>query len=269
MKKSGTLLFAILCMGLVRGQGDTNTQNLSLTVNGVSFEMVFVKGGTFVMGCTDEQGNECLEREKPAHKVTISDFYIGKYPITQAQWKAVMESEPDRLYNTNCDDCPVEKVSWGNAQEFIKKLKEQTFQIYRLPTEAEWEFACRGGVQSAHYTYSGSNNIDEVAWYNGNYELDKQGSRGSTHPVGAKKPNELGIYDMSGNVWEWCSDLYDKSYYNYASSKNPKGPGHGSHHVVRGGCWRSAARCCRVAERAGYSPDYLYDFIGFRLVLVL
>ena len=268
MKKLYILIFVVMCAEAVRGQEGTNSQNLTFSVNNVIFEMVFVEGGTFAMGCTPEQGNDCLEREKPAHKVTVGNFYIGKYPITQAQWKAVMEYYPIELHNTGCDSCPVERVSWEDAQEFITKLKTLTNKIYRLPTEAEWEFAARGGKKSMGYKYSGSNNIDEVAWYSGNYERGKYGREGSTHPVGIKKPNELGIYDMSGNVWEWCMDWYDKSYYEHSPLSGVRGAKMGTRRVVRGGCWRYGASMCRVSYRNGHTPNYLYDFIGFRLVLV-
>jgi formylglycine-generating enzyme required for sulfatase activity len=174
-------------------------------------EMVFVKGGTFTMGCTAEQGDDCFDNEEPAHKVTLSDFYIGKYEVTQAQWKAVTGNNPSKF--NGCDNCPVEGVSWNDIQEFIKKLNAKTGLNYRLPTEAEWEYAARGGAQSRGYKYSGSNSVDEVAWYYGN-------SGNETHPAGTKKANELGIYDMSGNVYEWCNDWYGA--YNSEAQTNPK-----------------------------------------------
>jgi formylglycine-generating enzyme required for sulfatase activity len=228
-------------------------------------DMVFVKGGTFTMGYTSEQGRDYYDNEKPAHQVTVGDFYIGKYPVTQEQWKMVMGSYPVGLHNTGCDDCPVEKVSWDYVQEFIKKLNAQSGKTYRLPTEAEWEYACRGGLQSAHYKYSGSNNIDEVAWYNGNYKTGKHGSQGTTHPVGTKKSNELGIYDMTGNVWEWCNDWYDRDYYSSSPTDNPQGASSGSYHVLRGGGWAEYAQYCRTTYRS--SSDRRGISNGFRLVL--
>ncbi|MDR1865794.1 MAG: formylglycine-generating enzyme family protein [Bacteroidales bacterium] len=220
-----------------------------------SIKMVFVQGGTFTMGCTAEQGGACYDDEKPAHQVTLSDFYIGKYEVTQAQWKAVMGSNPSGF--SGCDNCPVEQVSWDDVQEFIQKLNAGTGLNYRLPTEAEWEDAARGGAQSRGYKYSGSNSVDEVAWH-----WDNSGSK--THPVGTKKANELGIYDMSGNVYEWCSDWYGA--YSSEAQTNPKGPSSASDRVLRGGCWYGVSGGCRVSYRSHVTPDYRRgDFVGFRL----
>jgi len=223
-------------------------------------EMVFVKGGTFTMGCTSEQGSDCYIDEKPTRRVTLSDYYIGKYEVAQKQWRAVMgasTSLSNPSYFKNCDDCPVENVSWNDIQEFIKKLNQLTGKKYRLPTEAEWEYAARGGAQSRGFKYAGSNTIDEVAWYTSN-------SGSKTQAVGRKKPNELGIYDMSGNVWEWCNDWYG----NYGSSDqtNPQGPSSGSDRVLRGGSWRGDSGFCRVTNRFINGPDYRFNFNGFRLV---
>ncbi len=230
-------------------------------VKGLSFEMVFVKGGKFTMGCTKEQGSDCYGNEKPAHEVELSDYYIGKHPVTQKLWKAVMGSNPS--YFKGCDDCPVEQVSWKDAQKFIRKLNELTGKNYRLPTEAEWEYAARGGEKSKGYKYAGGTRITDVAWYGGN-------SGGKTHPVGKKKPNELGIYDMSGNVWEWCHDWYGGSeYYEECEGKgvvrNPIGPVKGSVRVNRGGSWYGSAGDCRVSGRIGWYPAGRGNVLGFRL----
>ena len=216
-------------------------------------EMVFVQGGTFQMGSTDGENDE-----QPVHTVRVDDFYIGKYEVTQAQWRAVMGADPPELKFKGCDNCPVESVSWNDVQTFIRKLNEKTGKRYRLPTEAEWEYAARGGKKSRGYKYAGSNDPDEVAWHNGN-------SGSKTHPVGRKKPNELGLYDMSGNVWEWCRDWYDKDYYKNSPGNNPKGPSSGSYRVLRGGSWYSLPQLCRVANRDWVNPWLRGVNYGFRL----
>lgn len=212
-------------------------------------EMIFVEGGTFMMGSTDGK-----ENEKPVHEVTLNDFYIGKYLVTQAQWREVMGTNPSHF--KGCDDCPVESVSWDDAQAFIKKLNAKNGKNYRLPTEAEWEYAACGGKQSMGYQYAGSNNLDEVGWYGSN-------SGSKTHPVGQKKPNELGIHDMSGNVWEWCADWYDA--YPPKPQTNPTGPAKGDLRVLRGGSWSLIDNYCRVAIRLRSDPNYRYYDDGFRL----
>lgn len=221
-------------------------------------EMVFVPGGTFKMGSNDDKS------EQPIHDVTLSDFYIGKYPVTQAQWRAVMGSDPPELKFKGCDQCPVEGVSWNDIQDFLKKLNAKTGKTYRLPTEAEWEYAARGGNKSNGYKYAGSNNLDEVAWYDENsYDKGKDHPDYGTHPVGQKKANELGIYDMSGNVWEWCSDWHGA--YPSTAQTNPKGPADGEYRVVRGGSWLNYDISCRVSNRYRYYTVNRYYFIGFRL----
>jgi formylglycine-generating enzyme required for sulfatase activity len=214
-------------------------------------QMVFVQGGSFMMG-----SNEGSDVEKPVHKVTLSDFYIGKFQVTQAQWKAIMGDNPSAFIG---DDHLVEKVSWNDVQEFIKKLNEKTGQKYRLPTEAEWEYAALGGQKSRGFKYAGSDNLNEVAWYDEN-------SGSKTHPVGQKKPNELGLYDMSGNVYEWCADWYGSDYYKNSPKNNPTGPVNGSSRVMRGGSWYSRADRCRVSSRGSCTPDFRCYFIGFRLL---
>ena len=218
-------------------------------------EMVFVQGGTFTMGCTSEQGKDCKKDEKPAHQVTVSDFYIGKYEVTQAQWQVIMGSNPSRFQKG--DNYPVEKVSWNDVQEFIRKLNTQTGKNYRLPTEAEWEFAARGGNGSMGYKYSGSNIAGDVAWYVDDSKLE-------TNTVGTKSPNELGIYDMSGNVSEWCSDCY--GYYNSNAQTNPQGPSSRIDRVLRGGGWGNKARSVRTTYRIRSAPGNRSFSIGFRLV---
>ena len=225
------------------------------TVNGVSFEMVRVEGGTFRMGATSEQEDEADSNEKPVHSVTLSSYYIGKTEVTQVLWEAVMGINPSRFKG---DYLPVENVSWDDCQEFIRKLNSMTGQNFRLPTEAEWEFACRGGNNSCGYTYSGSNNLGSVAWYDEN-------SGGQTHRVATKAPNELGIYDMSGNVWEWCGDWY--ANYTSNSQSNPSGPQSGSDRVGRGGSWFNDVGDCRSSDRGDYYPADRLKGVGLRLAL--
>jgi formylglycine-generating enzyme required for sulfatase activity len=210
-----------------------------------------VQGGTYQMGSPasekDRDDDECQ------HSVTVSSFYMGKYEVTQAQWKAVMGKNPSDF--KGCDDCPVENVSWNDVQNFIKKLNEKTGKTYRLPTEAEWEYAARGGDKSQSYIYAGSNNLSGVAWYDGN-------SGNKTHSVGKKASNELGLYDMSGNVWEWCSDYY-KAYPNCKGSEED-----GRFRVVRGGGWGGNAGYCRAAGRRCGEATRRGLILGFRLVSV-
>ena len=230
---------------------NTSSSVLPIEVKGISFNMVRVEGGTFDMGATPEQVNP-NDDEKPVHQVTLSSYYIGETEVTQALWQAVMGSNPSDFKG---DSLPVEYVSWDDCQTFIERLNTITHRNFRLPTEAEWEFAARGGNKSRHTQYSGSDNLDEVAWYGSN-------SNDKTHPVKSKKANELGIYDMSGNVWEWCQDKYDSTPQN-----NPIGPSSGARRVSRGGGWGSDARGCRLSCRSGRSPGFRTTFLGLRLVL--
>ena len=196
------------------------------------------------------------KEEKPTHQVTLTnDYYIGKYEVTQALWKAVMGNNPS---NFKGDNLPVEQVSWDDCQEFISKLNRITGKTFRLPTEAEWEYAARGGNKSRGYQYSGSNNLSDVAWYGGN-------SGDVTHAVGTKQPNELGIYDMSGNVREWCQDW--KGAYSSSSQVNPTGANSGSSRVNRGGAAGNDARRCRSSCRANDVPGTHYSILGLRLSL--
>lgn len=238
-----------------RSGNTSSTVSLSSEINKLLNNMVYVSGGTFTMGGTIEQGSEVDDDEKPTHKVTLSSFYICKYEVTQALWRAVMGSNPSDFKG---DNLPVECVSWNDCQTFINRLNSYTGRNFRLPTEAEWEFAARGGNYSRHYKYSGSNYISDVAWYD-----DNSGNR--THPVGTKQANELGLYDMSGNVWEWCNDWYGS--YNSYSQTDPTGPSSGSGRVARGGSWFGYARFCRSSGRNYDAPDNSCDDLGLRLVL--
>ena len=223
--------------------------------DGISIDMVKVEAGTFMMGATSEM-KDPYDWEKPVHQVTLTnDCYMGKYEVTQALWQAVMGNNPSHFKGENL---PVETVNWNECQVFISKLNSMTGRKFRLPTEAEWEYAARGGKKSRSYQYSGSSNISDVAWYDGN-------SGSKTHPVGTKQANELGIYDMAGNVWEWCLDR--KGSYNSSSQTNPTGAGSGSFRVSRGGSWFYNAGCCRSSCRFIDTPDNRSSFLGLRLAL--
>ena len=230
---------------------DDTGNGQTYTVNGVSFTMIPIEGGTFQMGSTTGDSDE-----KPVHQVTVSSFSIGQTEVTQELWQAVMGSNPSDFSGSKR---PVEKVSWNDCRTFITKLNQLTGKTFRLPTEAEWEYAARGGNKSKGYIYSGSNEIDDVAWFTSN-------SSNTTHDVATKSPNELGIYDMSGNVWEWCQDWYGS--YSSSSQTNPTGPTSGSGRVRRGGCWNNIATGCRVADRNYSSPSCsTLNGLGFRLAL--
>ena len=234
----------------------SGSNTISIPVkNGISIEMVKVEAGTFMMGATSEM-KDSYGWEKPVHQVTLTnDYYMGKYEVTQALWEAVMGSNPSYFKG---DNLPVEKMSWKDCQRFISKLNSMTGRKFRLATEAEWEYAARGGKKSRSYQYSGSSNISDVAWYDGN-------SVNKTHPVGTKQANELGIYDMTGNVWEWCSDWY--GFYSSSSQTNPTGADSGSSRVFRGGSWYGNARYCRLSFRDCTPPDCRGYNLGLRLAL--
>ena len=223
--------------------------------NGISIEMVKVEAGSFNMGATPEMENP-YDSEKPVHRVTLTNnYYIGKYEVTQALWQAVMGSNPSYFKG---DDLPVEQVSWNDCQDFISKLNAMTGKRFRLPSEAEWEYAARGGKKSRGYQYSGSNTLGDVAWYYGN-------SGPKTHAVGTKQPNELGIYDMTGNVSEWCQDRYGD--YSGVPQTNPTGSVDGKFRVNRGGSWMFFARFCRSSFHSSNSSDDREEYLGLRLVL--
>ena len=213
-------------------------------------EMVFVEGGEYI------QGSFKSRDEKPLHSVHINDFFIGKYEVTQRQWRRVMGNNPS--FFNYCEECPVENVSWKDVDRFIQELNRITGMNYRLPTEAEWEYAARGGNKSMGYVFSGSDDPDQVAWYAKN---NKQ----HTRKPGLKKPNELGIYDMSGNVMEWCFDWYTNTYYMDAPFKDPQGPSNGTHKVIRGGSWNNELDAIRCCNRAYSVLGGNYDDLGFRL----
>ncbi len=231
-------------------------------------ETVYVEGGTFMMGATEEQGLDVEEHERPVHEVTLDGFHIGKYEITQKQWEAVMgttvEEQRDKVSPTLDlvgvgDDHPIYYVSWNEAVEFCEKLSRMTGKTYRLPTEAEWEYAARGGQHADGTKYAGSNTLGDVAWYSNN-------SSDGIHPVGQKQPNGLELYDMSGNVWEWCSDWYGE--YSSSAEVNPQGPASGSTRIFRGGAW-STTQMCRVSYRNANRPVIRTTYLGFRVVLEL
>ena len=281
-----SLLIVALGMGFTSCEKDEPTLKNDITKDGIfnglpNDEMVFVQGGTFTMGATEDQGtSDPYDDEYPSHQVTVSDFYIGKYEVTQQLWEYVMnysgtaaDGSTMSAYDSDVwlgDDpsseygvgpyYPAYYVSWEDIVNiFIPRLNKITGKTFRLPTEAEWEYAARGGNKNKGYKYSGSNTIGDVAWYNSN-------SSAMTHQVGTKAPNELGLYDMSGNVWECCSDWYDENYYSSSPSNNPTGPSSGSYRVDRGGSWGNNARSCRVSYRDRSTPDYRDCYYGFRLV---
>ncbi len=228
-------------------------EELTITVGNVQFTMVQVVGGSFLMG-NDGKDNEEVN-EKPAHKVTLSTYWIGKTEVTQQLWQAVMGNNPSYFKGT---DLPVENVSWNDCQQFIKRLNNLTGRSFRLPTEAEWEYAAYGGSRTNGYTFSGGNNAPDVAWYWGN-------ANDKTHPVGKKRANELGIHDMTGNVWEWCQDWY--GYYSAASQQNPRGAKTGRYRVNRGGAWCFEQKAARNAARFANKPDGRYKSVGLRLAM--
>ena len=248
-----------LLVGLMLGLlwANTNVALCQVTgTNSYEVEMVYVPGGTFNMGCTFEQTSDCGYDEKPAHSVTLRGFTIAKYEVTQKLWREVMGSNPSRHVG---DNLPVQNVSWDDIQLFIERLNQKTGMHYRLPTEAEWEYAARGGAgQDMPYQFSGGSDLDLVGWYSGN-------SGETPHEVGTKQPNALGLYDMSGNVWEWCNDLYDM--YSDKAQENPTGGTKGLSRVIRGGCYIGIAKQCRVAARKNLYQGGKDAATGFRLAM--
>ena len=239
-------------------------QDSVLTVeltDSISIEMVFVRGGTFTMGSNSARGLKVnYEASQPEHQVSVADYFIGRYEVTQAQWDIVMDGRPSHFAG---DSLPVEQVSWDDAQQFCAMLSQITGRRFRLPTEAEWEYAARGGDRSQGYTFAGSNDREDVAWYCVN-------SGGCTHRVGQRQPNELGLYDMSGNVAEWCIDWmspYADMIGDGGTLANPRGPAGGDSRVLRGGHYNSTSPCCTVYDRGWYLPSGRYEFYGLRLVM--
>jgi len=219
-------------------------------------EFIFVKGGCFEMGDTFGDGDN---DEKPPHEVCVGNFYMGKYEVTQGQWERIMGSNPS--YFKSGSNYPVEQVSWNDVQEFIRRLNQQSGKRFRLPTEAEWEYAARSGGKREKWSGTSSEyELGEYAWYNKN-------SGGRPNPVGQKRPNGLGLYDMSGNVWEWCQDWYDEDYYSRRVRDNPKGPDSGSSRALRGGSWLYYPVSIRVSFRGRYVPSNRNNYFGFRLIL--
>ena len=244
-----------------------DNQDFTETAWGINMKMIWVEGGDFLMGCTSEQGGDCSSDEQNVRRVTVDGFYIGMLEVTQSQWEKVVGTSISQqrnkanssysLYGVG-PDYPMYYVSWDEAMEFCRLLSNKTGKTYTLPTEAQWEYAARGGNKNEGTKYAGNNIIDVVAWYKGD-------SGSSTHIVGSKRANALGIHDMSGNVWEWCKDWYANSYVNY-DTNNPKGPSSGSGRVFRGGSWGDGASGCRVAYRNYSFSNFCGGNLGFRVV---
>ncbi len=245
------------------------TVDLAAELQKLSQNMVKIEGGKYVMGATQEQEAEADANESPSHRVKLNTFYMCKYEVTQALWIGVMKQQPSYFKGL---DLPIESVSWDDCQKFIKRLNQLTGKHYRMPTEAEWEYAARGGKLTKKQVFSGSNDILNVAWFDEN-------SSDSTHAVGGKQPNELGIYDLSGNVWEWCEDDFapytddnidlTKSKNNahpLATSDKAKGSEFRSGKVIRGGSWNRDLGACRTTKRDNYGPEFSNFAIGLRLV---
>lgn len=234
-------------------------ESLPFPIQKLQADMVHVKGGEFLMGCQEDGDTTCLNWSKPSHLVRVSDFALGRYEVTQAQWRAVLGADPPTLLNKGCNNCPVEGVSWVDAMGFIEKLNQLTNMNFRLPSEAEWEFAARGGVESKGYRYSGSDNLEEVAW-SGTFNIKK------SQPVGTKKPNELGLYDMSGNVYEWVQDCFNDSYENAPNDGTAwQSSGNCELRVARGGSWNpnDPSYYCTPTFRLHF--QYKLGILGFRL----
>lgn len=244
----------LLASGCKKKSKVKGVEEVKISVGNVEFTMTQVLGGSFLMGAADNN-DVAAPNEKPGHHVTVSTFWIGKTEVTQQLWVTVMGNNPSFFRG---DDLPVEQVSWNDCQEFVRRLSTMTGRQFRLPTEAEWEFAARGGTRSNNYTYSGGDAISDVGWYWGN-------GRDKTHVVGSKRANELGLHDMTGNVWEWCQDWY--GYYSAHDQVNPRGARTGRLKVNRGGCWYFEMKASRNSARFANKPDGKYKGVGLRLVM--
>ena len=267
MRQLWLILALLLTSTFVEAQGSGTSKDSSpkaggpvVTVkvaDGVTLEMVRVEGGSFTMGCnTTPKGVKLTYAlARPEHKVTVDGFYIGRYEVTQGLWKAVMGENPSKFKG---DSLPVECVSWEDAQRFVMLLSQMTGKRFRLPTEAEWEFAARGGAQKLPFAGCERSQLDLYCWYCAN-------SEGGPHPVGRMKPNGLGLYDMSGNVAEWCQDWVEE--YTEAEQTNPRGPKSGENRVLRGGHYNSTSAACTVYDRGWYLPSGKYEFYGLRVVM--
>ena len=253
MKTSRFLIYT-LAVAMMASCGKTDKGQE--VIDSLVAHMVSVEGGTFTMGATEEHKTDVANDEKPLHEVTLANFSIGRYEVTQAEWTAVMGQNPSKV---QADNLPVTNVSWDDCQQFLQKLNEMTGRKFRLPTEAEWEYAARGGKLSKGTQYSGEQDRPKnVGWFVDN-------SNGETHPVGEKTPNELGLYDMSGNVWEWCEDWYveytDSARTNPVFTQQVNGEGR----VDRGGAWNSKASTLRTSYRDSGQPGTRVSNIGFRI----
>ena len=250
-----TLLLATLasCVTVSHKERKENPRNY--TVNGVTFKMIAIEGGTFTMGSAE--GCPGAEKDElPAHKVTVDSYFLAETEVTQELWTAVMGSNPSGY--TDDPQLPVESVTWDDCQNFIGKLNALTGASFRLPTEAEWEYAARGGKRAKNHLYSGSDTLSTVGWY-------KENAGERPHKVKQLAPNELGLYDMSGNIWEWCNDWYTD--YSADEANNPQGPQEGKTRVVRGGCWLMDAAICRPADRSSGAPRGCGCIVGLRLAM--
>ena len=253
MKKIALILFATIILFASHAQKHAPTyKTLSFNINGCRIDMVYVQGGEFTMGCDEGLERQGKIDEIPFHPVVVGSFYMGRYEVTQRLWKAIMGYNPSNFPD---DDRPVEQVSYEEVHTFIQRLNTLSGKHFRLPTEAEWEYAARGGGKGNGCKYSGSNTVGSVAWYFSN----------KSHPVAGKKPNELGLYDMSGNVYEWCQDVYGD--YSGKAQSNPQGISTGSSRVFRGGSWIGDKGSCRVSYRGHKLPGNAENNLGLRLAM--